>query len=60
MAATMRLISICALFAALAACTNPTTRGSAQQGIAPGTNSAPSPYYTGADPAYRPTGGRGP
>jgi hypothetical protein len=57
--ATMRLISMCALFAALAACTNPNPRGSAQQGVAPGA-SAPSPYYTGADPAFRPKGGGGP
>jgi hypothetical protein len=59
MAATMRLISICALFAALAACTSPTTRGPAYQGISPGTNTAPSPYYLGADPAFRPKGGSG-
>ena len=57
--ATMRLISMCALFAALAACSNPNPRGSANQGVAPSRDSAPSPYYLGADPAFRPKGGSG-
>jgi hypothetical protein len=59
--ATMRLISMCALFAALAACNNPAPRGSADPGVAPsGRGGAPNaPYYQGADPNFRPRSGGG-
>ena len=57
--ATMRLISMCALFAALAACNNPTPRGSYDQGVSQsGRGGAPNaPYYQGADPSHRPRSG---
>jgi hypothetical protein len=57
--ATTRLISLCALFAALAACGNPNPRGYAQPGVASSGDRATlnAPYYTGADPSFRPRGG---
>ena len=58
--ATMRLVSLCALLAALAVCGSPNPRGSYDQGVAVSRDSAPSPYYTGADPSFRPKGGGGP
>ena len=55
------LVSLCALFVALAACTDrpAAPRGSAYQG-APATGdrrAQDTPYYTGADPAF-PRGSR--
>ena len=57
---TSRLVSLCALFAALAACGNPSPRGYAQPGVATNFDRAAlnAPYYTGADPSFRPRGGR--
>ena len=58
--ATKHLVSLCVLFVALAACTDrPAPRGSAYQG-APASGdrgTLNAPYYTGADPAFRPRGG---
>ena len=58
--AIKRLVSLCVLFVAFAACAErPTPRGSAYQG-APASGDRrglDAPYYTGADPAFRPRGG---
>ena len=57
--ATMRLVSTFALFAALTACSNPTPRSYADPGVSynPSRGSFNAPYYTGADPSFRPRGG---
>ncbi len=57
--AIMRLASLCALVAALAACGNATPRGYAQPGVASSGDRATlnAPYYTGADPSFRPRSG---
>jgi hypothetical protein len=60
--ATMRLVSLCALLAALAACGSPPPRGYAQPGVASSgdRSTLKAPYYTGADPGFRPRGGGNP
>ena len=57
----MRLISMCALLAALLACGKPNPRGYANPGVpASGSREAiNAPYYTGADPSFRPRSGGG-
>jgi hypothetical protein len=57
--ATTRLISLCALFVALAACGTTSPRGYAQQGVVSSGDRATlnAPYYTGADPSFRPRSG---
>ena len=59
--AITRLVSLCALFAALAACGNPPPRGHAQPGVASSGDLATlnSPYYVGAEPGSRPRGSGG-
>jgi hypothetical protein len=59
--ATMRLVSLCALLAALAACGSPPPRGYAQPGVASSGDLATlnAPYYVGAEPGSRPKGSRG-
>jgi hypothetical protein len=59
--ATMRLISMCALFTALVACGNPNPRSYADQGVVQdgGRGTLNTPYYTGADPSHQPRSGGG-
>lgn len=59
--ATVRLISMFALFAALVACSNPTPRGYADQGVVQdgGRGVLDAPYYQGADPSHQRSKGGG-
>jgi hypothetical protein len=58
---TLRVLPLCVVLAAMAACTaDPYPRGTAYQGVPAPAKDAPSPYYLGADPDFRPHGSRGP
>jgi hypothetical protein len=56
------LILVSTLLAGIAACSSPTPRGVANQGVGGGYDNRRAlnaEYYSGTDPDYRPRGGKG-